>query len=44
MTVVHNFQIKRLEEVVFSIDAHAFVIMENTFNVLGKGFSHRKLY
>jgi uncharacterized membrane-anchored protein YitT (DUF2179 family) len=44
MTVVHNFQIKRLEELVFEIDNDAFVIMENTFNVLGKGFSHRKLY
>lgn len=44
MTVVHNYQIKRLEEVVFDIDNDAFVIMENTFNVLGKGFSHRKLY
>jgi uncharacterized membrane-anchored protein YitT (DUF2179 family) len=44
MTVVHNYQLKRLEELVFSIDADAFVIMENTFNVLGKGFSHRKLY
>lgn len=44
MTVVHNYQIKRLEELVFDIDSDAFVIMENTFNVLGKGFSHRKLY
>ncbi len=44
MTVVNNFQIKRLEELVFGIDPEAFVIMENTFNVLGKGFSHRKTY
>ncbi len=44
MTVVHNFQLKRLEELVFSIDPQAFVILENTFNVLGKGFSNRKLY
>jgi uncharacterized membrane-anchored protein YitT (DUF2179 family) len=44
MTVVQNFQLKRLEELVFSIDPQAFVILENTFNVLGKGFSHRKLY
>jgi uncharacterized membrane-anchored protein YitT (DUF2179 family) len=44
MTVVHNFQTKRLEELVFAIDDNAFVIMENTFNVLGKGFSHRKSY
>jgi uncharacterized membrane-anchored protein YitT (DUF2179 family) len=44
MTVVNNLQIKRLEELVFGIDPEAFVIMENTFNVLGKGFSHRKTY
>jgi uncharacterized membrane-anchored protein YitT (DUF2179 family) len=44
MTVVNNFQIKRLEELVFNIDPQAFVIMENTFNVLGKGFSDRKTY
>lgn len=44
MTVVHNMQLKRLEELVFQIDPEAFVILENTFNVLGKGFSHRKTY
>ena len=44
MTVVHNMQLKRLEELVFQIDPDAFVILENTFNVLGKGFSHRKSY
>ncbi len=44
MTVVHNMQLKRLEELVFQTDPEAFVILENTFNVLGKGFSHRKSY
>ncbi|MBF0200138.1 MAG: YitT family protein [Desulfamplus sp.] len=44
LTVVHNYQLKRLEEVVFSIDADAFVITENTFNVLGRGFSKAKKY
>ena len=44
LTVVNNYQLKRVEELVFSIDPEAFVIMENTFNVLGKGFSHRKVY
>jgi uncharacterized membrane-anchored protein YitT (DUF2179 family) len=44
MTVVNNFQLKRLEELVFESDPQAFVILENTFNVLGKGFSHRKTY
>jgi len=27
-----------------NIDEQAFVIMENTLNVLGKGFSNRKIY
>jgi len=44
LTVVNNYQLKRLEELVFSLDPEAFVIMGNTFNVLGKGFSHRKVY
>lgn len=44
LTVINNFQLKRLEELVFSIDEQAFVIMGNTLNVLGKGFSRRKTY
>lgn len=44
LTVVHNYQLKRLEEVVFSLDSQAFLITENTFNVFGKGFSKRKVY
>ncbi len=44
LTVVHNFQLKRLEETVFNHDPDAFVITENTFNVYGKGFSRRKVY
>ncbi len=44
LTVVHNYQLKRLEETVFAADPHAFVIIENTFNVLGSGFSKRKVY
>jgi uncharacterized membrane-anchored protein YitT (DUF2179 family) len=44
LTVVHNYQLKRIEELVFGIDPDAFLITENTFNVLGKGFSHRKVY
>jgi len=44
LTVVNNLQLKRLEEVVFMQDPTAFLITENTFNVLGKGFSHRKVY
>ena len=44
LTVVHNYQVKRLEEAVFSCDPNAFVIVDNTFNVLGSGFSQRKVY
>lgn len=44
LTVVHNYQIKRLEDAVFAVDQSAFVIVENTFNVLGSGFSKRKVY
>ncbi|MFZ7127946.1 MAG: YitT family protein [Desulfobacterales bacterium] len=44
MTVVNNFELKRLEELVYGIDPEAFVIIERTFNVLGKGFSQRKIY
>ncbi len=44
LIVVNTFQIKRVEEIVFQIDPRAFVIIENTFNVLGEGFSQRKIY
>lgn len=44
LTVVQNIQLKRLEEAVFRIDPSAFMIIENTFNVLGTGFSRRKIY
>ena len=44
LTVVHNYQLKRLEEAALSIDPDAFIITENTFNVLGRGFSKRKVY
>ncbi|HSO20732.1 MAG TPA: YitT family protein [Desulfosarcina sp.] len=44
LTVVHNYQLKRLEEAALTIDPEAFVITENTFNVLGRGFSKRKVY
>ncbi len=44
LTVANNFQLKRIEEAVFNIDPEAFLITENTFNVLGKGFSQRKVY
>ena len=44
LTVVNNYQLKRLEEAVFTIDADAFFITGGTFNAIGKGFSRRKLY
>lgn len=44
MTVVNNVQQKKLEELIFTCDPDAFVIFENTFNVIGKGFSRRKIY
>lgn len=44
LTVINSFQLKRLEELVFTIDSQAFVIVENTLNVIGKGFSGRKTY
>lgn len=44
LTVVHNIQLKRLEELVYAEDPQAFLIIENTHLVLGKGFSQRKKY
>ncbi|MCK5912903.1 MAG: YitT family protein [Desulfuromusa sp.] len=44
MVVINNIQLKRLEEIVFTVDDHAMFIVENTFNVLGSTFSKRKLY
>ena len=44
LTVVHNHQVKRLEELVLNIDTNALMITENTFDVLGKGFSTPKVY
>lgn len=44
MSVLNNFELKRLEQIVFDLDPDAFVIIERTFNVMGKGFSHRKVY
>ena len=44
LTVVHNIQLKRLEELVYTEDPEAFVIIDNTYLVLGKGFSRRKKY
>ncbi|MDR2603865.1 MAG: YitT family protein [Desulfovibrio sp.] len=44
MTVVHNMQVKRLEDIARQVDPQAFIIIENTNMVQGRGFSHRKQY
>ncbi|MDL2275378.1 YitT family protein [Desulfosarcina sp. OttesenSCG-928-G10] len=44
LTVINTIQLKRLEEIVLTTDPDAFIIMENTFNVIGQGFSKRKVY
>ncbi len=44
LTVVHNHQLKRLEELVYDFDPAAFTIIGSTFNVLGEGFATRKIY
>jgi len=44
LTVVNNIQIKRLEELVYTIDPKAFTIFSSASNVLGEGFSRRRIY
>jgi len=44
MTITNNVQLKRLEEVVFTIDPAALFIVENTFSVIGSGLGYRKVY
>ena len=44
MAITNNIVLKRLEELVFSKDANAIFIVENTFNVLGSSFAKRKIY
>jgi uncharacterized membrane-anchored protein YitT (DUF2179 family) len=44
LAVINNIQLKRLEELVFTCDPHALMIVENTFMVIGSTFSRRKIY
>jgi uncharacterized membrane-anchored protein YitT (DUF2179 family) len=44
LTMLNNIECKRLEELVYEIDPGAFLIMGSGFNVLGQGFSERKVY
>jgi uncharacterized membrane-anchored protein YitT (DUF2179 family) len=43
-SVVHSHQMKRLEELVYTIDPTAFTVILNTLSVFGEGFSVRKVY
>ena len=44
LTVINNLQLKRLEEIVFTIDPAALFIAENTFSVIGSNVGRRKIY
>lgn len=44
MAVVHNYQLKRLEELVYREDPKSFIIVTNTYDVIGLGFSSMKRY
>jgi uncharacterized membrane-anchored protein YitT (DUF2179 family) len=44
LTMLNNIELKRLEELVYEIDPNAFLIMGAGFNVLGRGFSERRVY
>jgi len=44
LTMISSMQLKRLEELVYTIDPDAFFIMGSGFHVLGQGFSSRKIY
>jgi uncharacterized membrane-anchored protein YitT (DUF2179 family) len=44
LTMLNNLELKRLEELVYEIDPDAFLIMGSGFNVMGRGFSERRVY
>ena len=44
MVITNNIVLKRLEELVFTVDPHALFVVENTFNVIGSTFGKRKIY
>ena len=44
LTMVSSMQLKELEELVYTIDPDAFLIMGSGFHVQGQGFSSRKVY
>ncbi len=44
MTVVSNRELPRLNDLVLSIDAHAFMIVSKVNEVRGRGFTFKKEY
>lgn len=44
LTMLSSMQLKELEELVYTIDPDAFLIMGSGFHVQGQGFSSRKVY
>jgi uncharacterized membrane-anchored protein YitT (DUF2179 family) len=44
MAIANNLQMKRLEEAVFTVDADALFIVENSYDVIGSNFRKRKIY
>ncbi|MGI6655366.1 MAG: YitT family protein [Desulfobulbus sp.] len=44
MAIANNLQVKKLENIVFSIDPEALFIVEKSFNVIGPNFGDRKQY
>lgn len=44
MAITNNIQLKRMEELVFTVDPNALFIVENTFSVIGSTFGKRKIY
>lgn len=44
MTITNNIQLKRLEELVFTLDEFAVFIVENSYDVIGSSFRKRKIY
>ena len=44
MAITNNIMLKRLEEVVFTIDDQALFVVENSYDVIGSTFNKRKIY
>ena len=44
MTITNNIQLKKLEELVFTLDEFALFIVENSYDVIGSSFRKRKIY